>query len=71
MAGEDEEDSSSRGWVKMMLVLAAAVEEARESEDQWYMKLEWDAVNVERIGVFGDLKLEDGEINEELVGVSA
>ena len=55
----------------MMLVLAAAVEEARESEDQWYMKLEWDAVNVERIGVFGDLKLEDGEINEELIGVSA
>ena len=54
-----------------MLILAIAAKKAGELENQWDLKLEWDAVDIVRVGIFGDLKLENGKIDEESVGVFA
>lgn len=71
VAGEDVKDRDGWGWMKKMLVLAIAVKKAGELENQWDLKLEWDAVDIVRVGIFGNLKLENGKIDEESIGVFA
>lgn len=54
MAGEDVKDRNGWGWMKKMLILTVAAKKAGELENQWYLKLKWDAIDLVRVSIFGN-----------------